>query len=137
KGDNQVASPRVSIITATFNYSSVLRYAIKSVLWQTFQDFEHLIVGDGCSDDSEQVVAQFNDARLIWHNLPTNSGSQSAPNNKGLELARGEYIAYLGHDDLWHPSHLEKLIQAMDENNADWAHPLAVMIGPVGSGVYR
>jgi len=129
--------PRVSIVTATYNYSSVLRYAILSVLAQRFQDFEHLIIGDGCTDESEQVVAEFNDPRLHWHNLPTNTGSQSIPNNTGLAMARGEYIAYLGHDDLWHPSHLEKLIEALEREEADWAHPLAVMIGPPGSGVHQ
>jgi glycosyltransferase involved in cell wall biosynthesis len=135
--DSTASAPCVSIITATFNYSSVLRLAIQSVLQQTFQDFEHLIIGDACTDDTEQVVAQFNEPRLRWHNLPTNSGSQSTPNNKGLELARGTYIAYLGHDDIWHPSHLERLVRALRELDADWAHPLAVMIGPPGSGVYN
>lgn len=126
--------PRVSIITATYNYGSVLRYAIQSALAQTFQDFEMLIIGDGCTDDSEQVVAGFHDHRLRWRNLPENSGSQSAPNNQGLELAQGEFIAYLGHDDLWYPNHLQVLLAAMDERAADWGHPLAVMIGPEGSG---
>lgn len=130
-------TPRVTIITATYNYSAVLRYAIQSVLAQTFQDFEYWIIGDGCTDDSADVIAQFNDARLHWHNLPTNSGSQSAPNNQGLAFARGEYIAYLGHDDLWHPTHLAALVDALEENAAEWAHPLAVMIGPEGSEVYR
>lgn len=134
---NGIPSPRVSIITATYNYSRVLRFAIQSALQQTFRDFEYLVVGDGCTDDSEQVVASFQDPRLRWHNLATNSGSQSAPNNKGLELARGEYIAYLGHDDVWHPTHLEHLVRTMDATGADWAHPLAVMIGPPGSGVRR
>lgn len=133
----QPASPRVSIITATYNYSSVLWYAIQSALRQTFQDFEYLVIGDGCTDDSEQVVASFRDPRLRWHNLPTNSGSQSAPNNQGLELARGEFIAYLGHDDVWYPTHLEKLVQTLDETQSDWAHALTVMIGPPGSNVSR
>lgn len=126
--------PRVSIITATYNYSSVLRYAIQSALAQTFQDFEMFVIGDGCTDDSAEVISSFNDPRLRWHNLPENSGSQSAPNNKGIEMAQGEFIAYLGHDDLWYPNHLERLVKAMDEQAADWAHPLVVMIGPEGSG---
>lgn len=128
--------PRVTIITATYNYSSVLRYAIQSSLAQTFGDFEHLIIGDGCTDDSGEVVASFNDPRLHWRNLAQNSGSQSAPNNAGLAMARGEYIAYLGHDDLWHPSHLAALVKTLDESGAEWAHPLAVMIGPPGSDVH-
>jgi GT2 family glycosyltransferase len=129
--------PRVTIITATYNYSAVLRYAIRSALAQTFGDFEYWIVGDGCTDDSAAVVAEFHDARLHWHNLPTNSGSQSFPNNKGLELARGEYIAYLGHDDIWYPTHLEMLVRVLDAQHAAWAHPLAVMLGPAGSGVHE
>ena len=51
-GDN----PTVSVIIATYNYSSVLRYAMATVLWQTFQDFELIVVGDACTDDSEEVV---------------------------------------------------------------------------------
>lgn len=126
--------PRVSVITATYNYSSVLRCAIESVRWQTFRDWEYLIIGDACTDDSADVVASFGDARLRWHNLPTNSGSQSAPNNKGIELARGDYIAYLGHDDLWTPDHLQQLVRSMDESGADWATSLGIMVGPPGSG---
>ena len=90
-------APLVSVITATYNWSSVLRYAIQSVLRQTCQDFEMIVVGDGCTDDSAEVVASFDDPRLRWHNLPHNTGHQSAPNNAGLELARGRYVAYLGH----------------------------------------
>jgi len=99
-------SPRVSVIIATYNWSSVLPYSIGSVLRQTMQDFEILVVGDGCTDDSEAVVAAIGDPRIRWFNLPANSGHQSAPNNEGLRQARGELIAYLGHDDLWLPHHL-------------------------------
>ena len=51
------AEPRVSVIIAAYNYSSVLRYAIETVRWQTFADWELIVVGDCCTDDSEQVVA--------------------------------------------------------------------------------
>lgn len=130
------SSPRVTIITATYNYSGALRYAITSALAQTLTDFEYLIIGDGCTDDTAAIVSSFNDPRLQFHNLPVNSGSQSLPNNKGLELARGEYIAYLGHDDLWTPTHLAALVDALETRSAVWAHPLAVMIGPPDSGVH-
>src|SRR5689334_5131336 len=112
-------SPRVSVIIATFNQSRALRCAIRSVLWQTLQDFELLVVGDACTDDSEQVVTSFDDPRVRWHNLAENSGNQPAPNNKGLELARGDYIAYLGHDDLWYPTHLETLVSRLETAGAD------------------
>lgn len=129
------AAPVVSIITATYNYSNALRCAIQSALGQTFRDFELLVIGDGCSDDSETIVLSFNDPRIQWHNLPRNSGHQSAPNNAGLKMARGEYIAYLSHDDLWMPNHLERLLGTIQQANADVAYSLGMMIAPPGSPV--
>jgi glycosyltransferase involved in cell wall biosynthesis len=123
-------SPRVSVIIATYNWSSVLRFAIRSVLWQTEQNFEILVVGDGCTDDSESVVRSFGDARIHWRNLPVNSGHQTAPNNAGIALARAEYVAYLGHDDVWHPDHLKTLLSAAALAGADFASSRVEMIGP-------
>ena len=122
--------PRVSVITATYNRSEVLRYAIESVLRQTLSDFEMLVIGDGCTDDSAEVVHSFRDARLRWHNLPENSGHQSGPNNAGLEMARGEFVAYLGHDDIWAPDHLNRLVSALEESKADIAYSWTELIFP-------
>lgn len=124
------ASPRVSVVIATYNRSEVLRYAIESVLWQTFADFELLVIGDGCTDDTAAVVASFGDPRIRWHNLESNSGSQWRPNNTGIAMARGTYIAYLGHDDLWLPDHLLRLVQAAERVDADVAYALLEMVGP-------
>src|SRR5690242_2462457 len=128
-------APLISVITPTYNWSSVLRYAIQSVLWQTLPNFEMLIVGDGCTDDSAEVVASFRDPRLRWHNLAENSGHQSEPNNVGLAMACGKYVAYLGHDDLWYPTHLANLVSELEKTNADIANSLCLMIGAPGSGV--
>lgn len=125
-------APLVSVIIATYNWSSVLRYALLSAQAQTFRNFELLVIGDGCTDDSETVVTSFGDSRFHWENLPINHGHQSAPNNRGLALARGEWIAYLGHDDLWMPNHLELLLRRLDETNADVAFSLAMLIGAPG-----
>ena len=127
------AEPLVSVIIATYNWSSVLRLAIHSVLWQTLQDFEIIVAGDGCTDDSEDVVQSFGDARIRWHNLPVNHGHQTPANNAGLRLARGRYIAYLGHDDIWHPEHLMTLVDAATRATAHFASSLVEMIGPEGS----
>jgi glycosyltransferase involved in cell wall biosynthesis len=124
--------PRVSVIIATYNWSSVLPYSIGSVLRQTLSDFEVLVVGDGCTDDSEQVVASIDDPRVRWISLPRNSGHQSAPNNEGLRQARGELIAYLGHDDLWLPHHLEAHLAAMEQSSADVTHSLIALVDPDG-----
>ena len=130
-----MTAPRVSVIIATYNWSAVLRFSIASVLRQTFRSFELLVIGDACTDDSAGVVASFADPRVRWHNLPRNAGSQAGPNNAGLELARGDYVAYLGHDDLWYPTHLESLVEALDSTGADLAYGVAILYGPPGSGI--
>lgn len=130
-----VPAPRVTVITATYNWSSALHYAVASALAQGFRDFEMLVVGDGCDDDSADVVAAFGDPRLQWINLPENSGHQSRPNNVGLERARGDLIAYLGHDDVWHPDHLATLVSALDDSRVDLAYAICLMSGPPGSGL--
>jgi glycosyltransferase involved in cell wall biosynthesis len=126
--DISMTSPRVSVIIATYNRSSVLRYAIASVLNQSMQDFELLVIGDSCTDDSEEVVAGIKDSRIRWINLPVNTGHQSGPNSRGLQEARGEFVAYLGHDDLWLKHHLECTIGKLEETGAAFAHSLLIRI---------
>jgi glycosyltransferase involved in cell wall biosynthesis len=128
--------PLVTVVIATYNWSSVLPYSIGSVLRQTFTDFELLVVGDGCTDDSEAVVRRVGDPRVKWINLPTNTGHQSEPNNEGLRQARGQYIAYLGHDDLWLPHHLSCLVSAL-EQGADLAYGMSLRLLPKPNGYNR
>jgi glycosyltransferase involved in cell wall biosynthesis len=125
--------PRVTVIIATYNWSSVLPYSIGSVLRQTYRDFELLVVGDGCTDDSAEVVASIGDPRVRWINLPVNSRHQSAPNNEGLRQAAGDIVAYLGHDDLWLPHHLESVMTAYDGPAADLAYTLVGCVAPQGA----
>src|SRR5439155_18835684 len=123
-------NPSVTVIIPTYNWSSVLPYSIGSALRQTFTDFEVLVVGDRCTDDSAEVVAAIDVPRVRWINLPANSGHQSAPNNEGLRQARGEIIAYLGHDDLWLPHHLQACLDALDADGADVAYGIMALVGP-------
>jgi glycosyltransferase involved in cell wall biosynthesis len=123
-------SPRVSVIIATYNWSTVLPYSIGSVLRQTFTDFELLVIGDACTDESESVVRGIADPRVRWINLPVNTRHQSGPHNEGLRQARGELIAYLGHDDLWLPHHLELLVKAFDSTGCDLAYSLGGNVAP-------
>ncbi len=127
--------PLVSVIIPTYNWSSVLRYAVRTVLWQTYRRFEVLVIGDGCTDDSGEIALSFGDPRVRWHNLPRNSGHQSVPNNVALQMARGDYIAYLGHDDVWLPRHLALLLAALERTGADLAYTGCVMLGPPGSRI--
>jgi glycosyltransferase involved in cell wall biosynthesis len=127
-------TPQVTAIIPTFNWSTVLRCSIGSVLDQTFEDFELLVIGDGCTDDSAEVVASFAacDDRVRWINLPQHGGSQVGPNNEGLRQAEGEFIAYLGHDDLWLPRHLELLVSAISApaDGRSMAHGRVLLVNP-------
>ena len=125
-------SPAVSIVIATWNRSNVLRLSIEAAIRSTFADWEMLIIGDGCTDDTAEVVASFADARIAFRNLPVNHGEQSAPNNEGMRLARGRYIALLNHDDLWTPDHLATCLEAIEEARADLAYTLVVGIDGEG-----
>lgn len=126
------ASPAVTVIIATYNSSATLQLTLESLLNQDAGDFEAWVIGDACTDNSADVVQSFGDPRLHWKNLTQNSGSQAAPNNEGLRLARGRHIAFLGHDDLWLPNHLSSLLRFIEETKADFVHSLCALIGPDG-----
>jgi glycosyltransferase involved in cell wall biosynthesis len=124
--------PIITVITATYNSSRTLAWTIQSVLNQDFTDFEYLIVGDACTDNTAEVVANFADPRIRFINLPKNSGSQATPNNHGLDLAKGEWIAYLGHDDLWFPWHLSSLLETAAAHNAKLVYGMSAIFSPQG-----
>jgi len=124
------AAPTVTVIIATYNKSAALRYAIDSVLWQSFDSFELWVIGDGCTDDSAEVVGAYDDQRVHWYNLPENTGYQSEPHNEGLRRARGKYIAYLNHDDVWLPNHLQVLVKHIEETEADFVFSILEWVLP-------
>lgn len=124
--------PMVTVIVPTYNSRATLRCALQSLIAQELGDFEAWIIGDACTDGSEEEVARPADARLHWFNLAQNSGTQWRPNNEGLQRARGRYVAYLGHDDLWLPWHLSTLASRAEKSGADFVHDLLVNIGPNG-----
>jgi len=116
---------------ATYNWSTVLPYSIGSVLDQTFTDWELLVVGDGCTDDSGRVVAAVGDARVRWIDLQPGTHHQYGPNNEGLRQAAGAIVAYLGHDDLWLPGHLERAVAAIDAG-ADLTYAIGLPVDTAG-----
>jgi len=129
--------PRVSIIVPTYNSSRTLQLALRSIINQTFADFEVQVVGDGCTDDSERVVKSLADPRLQWTNLDRNYGSQCWPNNEGLRRAAGEYVAYLGHDDLWFPWHLASVVEVAESTKALFVYATVVQILRNGGCILR
>jgi glycosyltransferase involved in cell wall biosynthesis len=126
------AAPAVTVIIQTFNRSNILEYAVGSVLRQSFTDWELLVVGDGCTDDTAEVVARFTDPRIRFVNLPERVGDQSGPNNEGVRRARGRYVAYLNHDDIWLADHLERTVAALDGSDADLVFTLQFEADPDG-----
>ena len=86
----------VSIIIPTYNYGIYLPTAIQSCLNQTYKPIEIIIVDDGSTDNTKDVVKEFNDSIIYFYQ---NNSGVSAARNKGLELAKGDYLAFLDSDD--------------------------------------
>jgi teichuronic acid biosynthesis glycosyltransferase TuaG len=109
---------RVSIITPSYDSSKYIASTIKSVLGQTYYNWEMLIIDDCSLDDSNSIVEKFikNDSRIKLFKLDINSGPANA-RNFGIERAEGEYIAFLDADDMWLPCKLEMQIKFMEEYN--------------------
>jgi glycosyltransferase involved in cell wall biosynthesis len=126
-------APLVSVIIATYNRGNVLAHALTSVRRQTVTDWEAVVVGDACTDDTAAVVAGFHDPRITFFNLPVNCGSQHGPNNEGVRRARGRYLAYLNHDDLWFPDHLARALAELETTGADLVYTLTLVQPKPGS----
>lgn len=108
--------PAVSVIIPTYNRAKLLPQALDSVLSQTYQDFETIVVDDGSSDNTAEVVSQYKQIRYIRQE---NRGTAAA-RNKGILEARGELIAFLDSDDVWLPEMLEKTVSFIKKHNFDW-----------------
>ncbi|WP_108245598.1 glycosyltransferase family 2 protein [Muricauda brasiliensis] len=108
----------VSIVTPVYNSEKYLAQNIKSVQLQTHTSLEHILVDDCSTDNSAQIIKHFaeKDNRIRYVKLSENSGAGVA-RNKAIELAKGDYIAFLDSDDLWYPDKLKKQLAFMQANN--------------------
>ncbi len=122
----------VSVVLPTYNSPHTLRLAIESVLDQTYPEFELVIVGDGCTDDTAAVVESFDDKRIRWLNLPKAPGFGYANRNVALRQARGDLIAYLAHDDLWTSDHLQLMVGAIADRSVEFAYSRVVTVDERG-----
>src|SRR4030042_4018515 len=101
--------PTVSVIIPTYNYAHFLFEAVKSVLDQTYKDFELIIIDDGSTDNTKDVVDNImKKSNVIRYFYQVNQGL-SAARNHGIRVAKGEYIALLDADDIWSDKFLEKM----------------------------
>ncbi len=104
--------PKVSVVIPAYNAMRFLPHTVESVLAQTLQDFEVLIVDDGSKDNTASWAAAHPDPRVKLVSRP--NGGAAAARNTGVAAARGEYVAFLDADDLWQPTKLEKQVARME-----------------------
>jgi glycosyltransferase involved in cell wall biosynthesis len=105
--------PRVSVIIPTHNRKAFVQEAVDSVLAQTYEDFELIVVDDGSTDGTGKVLKRYENRLLYLYQA--NQGVSAARNN-GLALAQGEFIAFLDSDDLWLPKKLAIQVAFMDQH---------------------
>jgi glycosyltransferase involved in cell wall biosynthesis len=127
-----MGTPTVSVVVATYNRANVLRFSIEAAMRSSASDWEMIVVGDACTDHTADIVASFDDPRISFVNLPVNAGEQSIPNNEGVRRARGRYVAFLNHDDLWTSDHLQVAIKAIEREAADLVSTLTISVGAAG-----
>lgn len=106
----------VSVIMPTYNRPDELREAVESVMRQTLDDFELIVINDGGCDVSD-LLAGFNSDKIKYVSLPVNKGLSGAL-NEGLRKARGRYISYLDDDDVYYPRHLEILVRHLETDES-------------------
>lgn len=131
-------TPLVSIITPTYNCGKFIAETIQSVQAQTYENWEMIIVDDCSTDDTRSVVEAFqaSDSRIHYHCLEQNSGAAVA-RTRAMELAKGEYMAFLDSDDLWMPNKLELQLAFMEENGYDFSCTAYEQIDEQGNPLNR
>lgn len=114
-------APLVSVVIPSFNAAHYIGRTLDSVLRQSHGNLEVIIVDDKSTDDTVRIVGELadRDPRIRLIRLPRNHGAPAAPRNAGVDAARGDWVAFLDADDLWHPRKLEVQMRALEEHDAD------------------
>jgi len=109
--------PNVSIIMPLYNSARFVKKAIESVISQTYQDWELLVINDCSKDESQSVVEDLakRDSRIRMLHTDLPSGGPAIPRNLGVEQAQGRYIAFLDSDDMWYPKKLEEQLPLFED----------------------
>lgn len=114
----QAETPVISVILPTWNCANLLREAIESVRSQTYKNWEIIVINNNSSDHTLDVINSINDERIKIINFD-NKGVIAAARNRGIDLASGDYLAFLDSDDYWYPDKLETCLRVLQENDAD------------------
>jgi glycosyltransferase involved in cell wall biosynthesis len=103
--------PRVSVIIPAFNSAVYIHETIESVKRQTYKDYEIIVIDDGSTDDTRDIVKAYGDTVTYYYQSNKGAG---VPRNIGVRMSNGEYIAFLDHDDIWLPDKLNIQVSVMD-----------------------
>jgi glycosyltransferase involved in cell wall biosynthesis len=133
------SEPLISVIIPTYNRADILcERTIPSVLKQTYRNFELIVIGDHCTDNTRELIERFHDKRICFLNLEKRGEypriawarwmvAGTIPVNKGLELAKGEWIAHLDDDDEFLEDHLQVLLEHALENHYEMVYGIINM----------
>ncbi len=121
RGDCEMTDGLVSIIMPSWNTGKFIAEAIQSVIHQTYENWELIIIDDYSSDNTDEIIKSFNDKRIKYFKNEKNLGA-ALTRNRALKEAQGEWIAFLDSDDVWAQEKLEKMITFMKENNYYFAY---------------
>jgi glycosyltransferase involved in cell wall biosynthesis len=111
-----MTNPRLSVIVTCYNYGKYLDSCLTSILNQTYRDFELIIVNDGSTDTTDEVISRYLENEKIRYVKQTNTGQAIATNN-GIKTSRGALVAFLDADDLWESTKLEKQVCLFTEDS--------------------
>ncbi|MBU0468562.1 MAG: glycosyltransferase [Candidatus Omnitrophica bacterium] len=111
-------NPLISVIMPTYNRSNMAENAAKSVLEQSYKNIELIIIDDGSSDKTKDVINGLSDARIKYIRHDTRKGG-SAARNTGIKASRGEYLSFIDDDNLWMPDNLELQYKAFSNSSPD------------------
>jgi glycosyltransferase involved in cell wall biosynthesis len=114
----RAALPAVSVVIPTYKHRDFILDTVNSVLSQTFRDFEIIVVNDGSPDDTASLLRPMAESGMIRYVEQSNAAAAAA-RNRGLEMARGKFIAFLDDDDLWPQDKLEWQVLALS-NSPDY-----------------
>ncbi len=124
---NKKSNPLVSVIIPTYNRAHLIKRSIKSVLNQTYQNLEIIVVDDGSTDDTKEIIESFNENRIKYIQHKQNKGAAAA-RNTGIKCSKADFIAFQDSDDEWLSEKLEKEIDAFGDST--------VNVGVVYSGLW-
>lgn len=134
--ERQYVEGRVSVITPVYNVEKYIDKTLESIFAQTYKDIEIVLVDDCSKDNSAQIIARYKEKHpeIIYFLQPKNMGAGAA-RNKALELASGQYVAFLDSDDLWLPKKAEKQIKLMKEKKSPFSYAAIEMMDEEGKTI--